>query len=170
MSVSLWGFYCHANVHDQKQLGETRTWLGSRFRFTVHYQRKSGQALRVGTWRQALKQRLWKKNAVGSHLLNCLSCFLLHSPRTICPGWHRLQRAGSSPINHQSGKWPTDVPTGNRMETVSSLRFFSQRTLVCITLTERTDQHKLDENKTHIRKVNSNPVSISSIWGGCCQL
>lgn len=80
-----------------------------------------------------------------------------------------LQWAGSSSINHQSRKRPTDMPTGNLMETVSPLRFSPQRTLVCVTLTERTNQHKWDEDKTSVRKANSNPVSISSLWGGCCQ-
>ena len=42
--------------HDQTQLGEERVCLAYA---SVHHQRKSGQKVRAGTWRQELMQRPW---------------------------------------------------------------------------------------------------------------
>lgn len=167
--MSLWGFYYYASVHEQKQLGEARTDLAytsiSQSIIRGSRGRHSSRNLEAGTKTETMEEECcW---LAPPELLTLL---FITQPRTICPGWHCLQWAGSSPINHQSRKWPTDMPTGNWMETVSPLRFSSQRTLVCVMLTERTDQYKRGENKTNVRKANSNPVSISSLWGRCCQL
>jgi hypothetical protein len=43
---------------NQSQLGEENIY--SLLQFVVHYTEKSGQDLKIGTWRQELKQRHWR--------------------------------------------------------------------------------------------------------------
>jgi hypothetical protein len=51
---------------------------------TVHYEKKTGQELKAGTWRQELKQKPWRKIVYWLSLHSLLGLLSLTQPGTNC--------------------------------------------------------------------------------------
>jgi hypothetical protein len=54
------GLYSYTKHHDQEASWGEKDFFSLYFYIVVHHQRKSGQELRAGTWRQELMQRPWR--------------------------------------------------------------------------------------------------------------
>jgi hypothetical protein len=112
------------NIITERNLGRNR--------FTA-YLLSPGET-RTGTWRQELKQRLWRVLLTALLPMACSVCFLIQ-PRTTFPrvalsteGW---ALSCQSPIQKKKTTKkkkpvPQSPPSGNLMEAFPQQRFFSQ--------------------------------------------
>lgn len=99
-----------------------------------------GRNLEAGTDAEAIKE---------CYLLSCplrLSQLdFLYIPGPHIQEWQQPQWAGPSPINHQSIKHLTDMPTGQSEVDIFSIEFLgSQITLACVPLTKLTSTVSLN--------------------------
>jgi hypothetical protein len=99
ISISIRFMVAVMKHHNQKHTGKEKAYLNweSTSLLIIRGSPDKNSASRGGSWRQELMQRLWRDAAywLAPHgLLSMLPC------RTQDWGWHYLQWAGSSPINH----------------------------------------------------------------------
>ena len=119
---------------DQNQLREGRAHFSSQLqKMIVYHQKKSGQELKAGSWRQELKQKLRRKDAFSWFAQPALS----RLPGPAAQVWHHLQWEAPSHITRQSRECSTGWATCQSYRDIFSVTLpSSQVTLMCVKVTQ----------------------------------